>query len=340
MQFYKFEGITTDEKWSEGNDNRRVMYEKTEKISIKTGSFNQLEKRKAYLFVNDASGNLVTGGIIMNTHADVFNLVSGYLQTIELELKDIRLEEITFSTLRNMLAGACRKDYINDDDEVLEQFDLDKLNGRYGRGISFGEHLLEDINKKAVYKDAARFLAKDALISELDRIYAGSSKQNVVGHPVHYLIQTDDRETRKGMFRIILQALYANNRLHNKRYCFLNFRPGENFSSMVYDCLYKSAVGGAIVVRYLANDDTEDDHASCGRETIETLCEIMKKYRNQVLTVFCLPRECTASKDIFYENLGNTSIVEFKEEFVSGECAKGFLKTLAKDSRIRTDKKL
>ena len=28
MQFYKFEGITTDEKWSEGNDNRRVMYEK------------------------------------------------------------------------------------------------------------------------------------------------------------------------------------------------------------------------------------------------------------------------------------------------------------------------
>lgn len=276
----------------------------------------------------------------MNTHADVFNLVSGYLQTIELELKDIRLEEITFSTLRNMLAGACRKDYINDDDEVLEQFDLDKLNGRYGRGISFGEHLLEDINKKAVYKDAARFLAKDALISELDRIYAGSSKQNVVGHPVHYLIQTDDRETRKGMFRIILQALYANNRLHNKRYCFLNFRPGENFSSMVYDCLYKSAVGGAIVVRYLANDDTEDDHASCGRETIETLCEIMKKYRNQVLTVFCLPRECTASKDIFYENLGNTSIVEFKEEFVSGECAKGFLKTLAKDSRIRTDKKL
>ena len=166
MQFYKFEGITTDEKWSEGNDNRKVMYEKTEKISIKTGSFNQLEKRKAYLFVNDASGNLVTGGIIMNTHADVFNLVSGYLQTIELELKDIRLEEITFSTLRNMLAGACRKDYINDDDEVLEQFDLDKLNGRYGRGISFGEHLLEDSNKKAVYKDASLYLANDGLISD------------------------------------------------------------------------------------------------------------------------------------------------------------------------------
>ena len=37
MQFYKFEGITTDEQWSEGNDNRRVKYERIEKISIKTG---------------------------------------------------------------------------------------------------------------------------------------------------------------------------------------------------------------------------------------------------------------------------------------------------------------
>ena len=341
MQFYKFEGITTDEKWSEENDSRRVKYERIEKISIKTGSFNQLEKRKAYLFVNDASGALVTGGIILSTHTDVFNLISGYLQAIELELKDIRFEEITFSMLRNMLAGACRSGYINDDDAILEQFDLDKLNGRYSRGgFPFGEHLIEDCNKKTVYEDAARFLAKDALISELDRIYAGNAKQKVVGHPVHYLIQTDDQETREGTFRLLLQALYANNRLQNKRYCFLNFRPGENFSSMVYDCLYKSAVGGAIVVRYLAKDDTEDDCATCGRDTIELLCEIMKKYRNQVLTVFCLPRECTTSKDIFYENLGNTSIVEFKEEFVSGEDSKDFLRTLAKDSRIRTDKKL
>ena len=66
----------------------------------------------------------------------------------------------------------------------------------------------------------------------------------------------------------------------------------------------------------------------------------MKKYCNQVLTVFCLPRECTRSKDIFYENLGNTSIVELKEEFVSGERAKDFLKLLAKESGIRTDRKL
>lgn len=340
MQFYKFEGFTVSEKWSEENDNRRVMREKVRKISMKTNSFNQNQQRKAYAFVSDASQDTVTIGIIVRNYADIHKLISGYLQSIEMELKDTCLEEITFNTLRNMLGCANRNDYINDDDEVLEQFELDKLNGRFGRGIEYGENILDGCDKRSVYDCAHKFLAKDTFIPELDRIYAGSAKHNVSGHPVHYMIQTDDRETRKGMFRVLLQALYANSRILSKRYCFLNIRPGENFSRAVYDCLYKSSIGGAVIVRYLANDDTEEDYANCGRDTIETLCEVMKKYCNQVLTVFCLPRECTSSKDFFYENLGNISIVELKEEFVSGERAKDFLKMLAKDSGIRTDKKL
>ncbi len=340
MQFYKFEGITAAEKWSEENDSRRIMREKVRKISMKTNAFNQLQQYRAYLFVSDASESTVTVGVIVKNCSNIIDLISEYLRVIEIELKEICFDEITFNSLRNMLSCASRNDYIRDDDEVLEQFDLDKLTGRYSRGITYGEKILDACDKKSVYEAAERFLTEDTFIPELNRIYEGSAKQNAVGHPVHYMIQTDDRETRKGMCRILLQALYANNRLHSKRYCFLDFRPGESFSSMIYDCLYKSAVGGAVVVRYLANDDTEDDYADCGRDTIETLCEVMKKYRHQVLTVFCLPRECTASKDIFYENLGNTSIVGLKEQFVSGECAKAFLKGLAKDRKIRTDKKL
>lgn len=66
----------------------------------------------------------------------------------------------------------------------------------------------------------------------------------------------------------------------------------------------------------------------------------MKKYRNRVLTIFCFSRECTKTKDIFYENLGSTSFIELKEEFVSDERAECFLKMLAKEQHIRTDKSL
>lgn len=112
MQFYKFEGFTVEEKWSEKNDNRRVMREKVRKISMKTNSFNQHQQRKAYVFVADASEDTVTSGAIVRNYADVPKLISEYLQTIEMELKDTCLEEITFNTLRNMLSCADRNDYI------------------------------------------------------------------------------------------------------------------------------------------------------------------------------------------------------------------------------------
>lgn len=340
MQFFKIEGFVVDDKWSEGNDNRRVLREKVRKISLRSNSFNQKFNRKAFFYVVDASEDITTIGIICREPIELDKKISSFLNTIELRLRDLNIEEVTLNCTRNMLQCAHRNDYIDDDDDILELFELDKLNGRFGRGIEFNENIIDECDKDEIYKEAERFLARDSFIPELDRIFTGKVRAKTVGHPVHYIIQTDDRETRKGMCRLLIQSLYGNKRLRSKRYSFLDFRPGENFSKTTFDCLYKSSMGGAVIIRYLANDDTEDDHATCGRETIESICETMKKYRNQVLTILCLPRECTKSKDLFYENLFNTSFVELKEEFVSGERAERFLKMLAKDNGIRADKKL
>lgn len=338
MQYYKFEGFTVDNNWSEENDSRRVMNEKIRKISMKTTSFNQKLNDKAFLFVTDTFNDVISIGIIVNKYPDISKLTVKYLKEIEIELKDTTLEEVTLDSLCKMLRDANRNDYIYDDEEILEKYELDMIS-HFGRGVNFAEKILDVRDKKSIYDEAYRFLAKETFIPELDRIYA-PCKTKVSGHPVHYMIQTDDRETRNEMYSSLLMALYANNRIVSKRYCFLDFVPGSDFSRTTYDYLYKSNIGGAIVVRYMANDDTENDHATYGRETIEALCEAMKKYSNQVLTIFCLPRECTKSKDIFYEHLGNFSIVELKEEFASNDRARDFLKMLAKDNGIRTDKML
>ena len=85
MQFYKFEGITTDEKWSEENDNRRVKYERIEKISIKTSSFNQLE----YSLVDDRNGSFGDEAIntivqeMENHRDDVVVIFAGYPDKME-----------------------------------------------------------------------------------------------------------------------------------------------------------------------------------------------------------------------------------------------------------------
>ena len=138
--------------------------------------------------------------------------------------------------------------------------------------ISYDEEMIEETGRPQVYKAAERFLVKESLIPELDRIYAGKAVSRAKGHPVHYMIQTDDKDTRDGVCNTLLRALYASGRLQNRRFSLVRFKPGEKFSETAYECLYKSSTGGAILVRYIADDDTEEDDYACpGRETIEIL---------------------------------------------------------------------
>lgn len=339
MRFYKLEGKTSGENFFAKNDDTGAKMEQARKISLMSNTYNQKLKQKAFLYVAKASETTVTIGIILREALSLEKLIEDYLKVIAFEPENMRLEEVTLRAERSLLLCACRNGFIEDDDVVLEQYDLDRLCHSYG-DFEFGESILEEQDRAHLYAEADRYLVREELVPELDRIYAGKPCAKVTGHPVHYMVQTDDSETRESIYSLILQALYANSRLQNKRYCYLDFMPGYEVSTAMYDCLYKSNIGGAVVVRYLADDDSEDDCASGGREIIERLCEMMKKYRNQVLTVFCLPRECADTKDIFYENLGSTSIVELKEEFVSGERAERFLKMLAKGNSVRPDKKL
>lgn len=340
MQFFKIEGFTVDKIMSEENENRKALREKIRKFAVKSDLFNQKLKNKAFYFITDASPDTVSVGAICRDHVEIEKKAADYLDAVGLKLKDVFIEEITLSRLCKMLHTALRNDYINDDDEVLESFDLDRLTCGYREGVDYGENIIDVSSKEEIFKQAERFLAKDSFYPELERVFAGSLPKRATGHPVHYFIQTDDHETCKSMYRLLLSALYQKGRIQSRRYCFIDFAPGDEFSDTVYDCLYKSCSGGAVIVRFSSDDESEDDRANGDRDTIESLCKTMKKHRNRVLTVFCLPRECTRAKDIFLENLGNLSFVELKEEFAYGERASDFLKMIAKENGVRTDKRL
>ena len=207
-------------------------------------------------------------------------------------------------------------------EDVFEQFGLGKLGARYCRDLSFRENLINEADKTDIYNRAVRLLTMKQLLPELDRIYAGRTSSEIAGHPVHYMLQTDDMDICGKTVRLLLQALYANGRLQNRRYSTVAFETADEISRQTYDQLYKSNSGGAVIVLYRAGCADADDLADGSRDTIDLLCKAMKKYRNQVLTVFCLPRECNRTKEIFFENLGTTSFIELQEEFAEGECAR------------------
>jgi hypothetical protein len=173
-------------------------------------------------------------------------------------------EEITFGSMGNLLGSANRQSYLEDDDEILERFGLDRLSRR--RGLEFGENLINyKAEKEDLFKAAKSYYMNETLIPELERIYVDKIPL-ASGHPVHYIVETDDRDTRREIYKILLDALYSNCRLGNCRYSFLDFHPGENYSKMAYEALYKVSDGGAVVVRYLAGDDSRVYSAFAARK--------------------------------------------------------------------------
>ena len=339
MLFYKVEGTIVNRDTEDEEKSWRMISGR--RLLFKSNKFNQRFGKDSFHFVSDSAVGILTVGIISERSDKVEKMLSSYLKYLEVELKDIVITEITINAMESLLNFANRNDYISSSNEVMEKFGLDRIAGRRGCGIEYGENLIEKRNRKEVFEAANKLLLHDTFLPELERIYFGASVRKACGHPVHYMLQTDDRDTRRETCRILLQALYANNRLSSKRYCFVDFKPGKNFSVMAYDALYKVCVGGAVVVRYTANDNSEDDRYANGeRDTIENLCEVAKRYRNRVLTVICLPRECKSAKSLFYESLGTMSFVEIQEEFASDDQAISFLKMLARDNHVRTDKAL
>ena len=338
MLFYKLQGIC---KSVASNDDRQAKRELARRISLDTAEFNS-RSDDAFVFVSDISDDVVTVGLITKYFINPLTLIKKYAAFVELEMQDVVVDEITLNKMETLLNAANRYDYIDDDDDILEHFELDKITGRSGRGIAYGENLTKaELLQEAALLQAKKYFMVETLAPEIERIYAGKKNTRAAGHPVHYIVECDDRDTRREIYKTLLDALYTNCRLDSRRYTFLDFRPGENYSKMAYEVLYKVSRGGAVVIRYLAGDDSEENGRAGGeRDTIENICEMAKRYQNEVLTVICLPRECKKVKPLFYEHLGTMAFVEIREDFIKSDDARDFLSTLASDRHIRTDKKL
>lgn len=339
LRFYKFEGVGEELLPEEEEDRRRAERTQAKRLAAKSRSFNRDRKDDAYCFINDAVRGLISGGVFMRRSASEGRLVIEYLEAIGLKFSSLDVEEVTLETVRCLLREADRRDFLDDSDEIQERFGLLALNNGFN-SISFGENLITCADQECLYEQARRLQANDTLLPELDRIYAGSSVAEADGHPVHYVVETDNRETRKKLCQTLLQALYDNCRITNMRYSFFDVAPGDEYEEWQLDSLYACSEGGAVLVRVQAGEAGESDCAEGGRVVIERLCAAMKKYRHRVLTVFCFPRECARYKELFFENLGATAFVEVREDFLYGARAAEYLRSLAKESGVREDKKL
>ena len=342
MRFYHLTGTSEIDIWGEGVKGQRRKSDVIRMLPTRSECYYEKLNCKGFLFVSDENEDnaSVEIGIIENGLKDLNAAIDGFLKHSGLELSGQVVEEVTFRTLRSMLGRANRYSYIVDDDEVLERFELSNLTGRWGNSVAFGENIIYDLEEKLVYEQAKTYLLEETALPELKRIYSVKNQRNAIGHPVQYMLETDDKTVRREGARLLLKALYAVGRIRNRRYCYVDVEPDETLAIPGLEALYKSSAEGTVIIRFPNVGVADKEYASSVVRNIEVIAEVMKRHRNRVLTLICLPRECTEIRRLFFENLANLSIIELKEEFATGERAKDFLRMLAKKNSIRADQRL
>ena len=293
-----------------------------------------------YVFISEIRSMKVVLGLISRNSINSVEIAEKYLHFIEIKHRRVATEEITLNSFESLIRTSNQKNFIANDDKVLEYFELETLVNRHC-GITFGETIIPDnISKQALIKTSNDLLCRESLAPEIERIYENSSKSMGRGHPVHYMIQTDDPIVRNKMMLALLLALHANGRIRSKRFSSISITNDNEPSWEQYETLYNISHDSAIVVEYITVDEYESGYAKANTGIIERLCATMKKHKNDALTVFCLPRSCGKIKNAFIERLDTVTIVPLTEETVFGDKAKVYLRKMASKQGVSPDKAL
>lgn len=347
MQFYKITAImggTDNEEYQEKKKrrpgNNGVLYDLGRLCERYTESFID----KGYLFVSNGQyDNDCNMGMVTREDLDVEFIATQFFLKAKVELSSLSVKEITLKELNQMLNDADRYDYIESDEDVLREFNLAPIaNSRRSNrfGNYFDEDIIRESENETIYKLANTYFTRESFIPELDRIFMNKQDKYIVGHPVDYIIESDDERTQEGIKKLLLQALFNAKRINNRRYAEVDFDGTSDFSKTWIDALYSSCVGGAIVLTIGESEENDEEEISADYYYLEDLCTIIRRYSSDVLTILSMPRECNSLRLKIFEYIGSLSFIEIKEELAFNDEAVAYLKKRAKEYKIRVDKKL
>lgn len=344
MRFYEIQGsiskIDLESGYGGDAETAREYVTNSEfrlQIQTATDKFIQKSKKRTFLSLSMASSRNFTICACQNGKEDLLQESDDYLRSSGIHVKELSMTEITFDTFRHLLRNADRYRFIQDDDETLSKIGLQEALQAF-RFSGLDEEIVESLTSKSADRACNKLLTSDDLKAELDRIRIPKRIDAASGHPVHYLIETDDDETKARTCEIILSALINNGRLSSKRTCTLE--PTIILKRFHPEKVFETCKEATVIVSLGHTPDLEDDHADSIFSFLAEVCRSARMHRSDVLTIFQLPKECTQLKSYIFERLGTLSFVEIKERPADYKRARRLLRTLAKEDQAEVDERL
>ncbi len=268
------------------------------------------------------------------------NLLYEYLSEINLEISKYIKREITLSAYKESLILSQECGYILNNNSINKHLGIEKLKSGYKSLITFEQIIKSNHTKVEALRGLENNLCSDNFKEEIERIYLGSQSPNVKGHPVHYIITYDDKNSEEMMLEYLIDALQSNNRVLSRRYAVRIIRGHIEFSDYSLTPLYESAVGGTIVVKLIIDDETDSKYFNCAAFGIISIINLMKKYRNKVLTVFSFENKLEKCRNLINENLDDITVINLSQGNAMNSKAKAYLKHKAENYNIKSDREL
>ncbi len=343
MLFYQFTGKLKDEnEFVNDMASRQQKRSKANFIQNKAEQYWESAKDGSCFFVVDIADGKALCAAVSYKKLDIKRNAAEFFAAIEIDAEFETGDEITCRKLFDLLNTAERECFMNRRADVLERFRIDSIDDLSRRALPFREDFFKTVeDEKELYDRAKIMLCGETLIPELDRILTAEKSVKQYGHPVHYIIESDDEAAADGMLDTLLPALYARDRIISRRYIDFGREYNSRTFAEVIDAAFESCGGGTVVISLIDELTETGDHLEAfGEQNFDTLCRQAAMFGSKVLFVFRLPRECTAIKKRIAELLGGMTFIEIKEDNVESDKARSALEAMAAESELKSDELL
>lgn len=291
--------------------------------------FYKANGKEVYFSFVDVRGNNVVLIAIASERCYIEDKIQKLFAFLGLEFDEEKHSELTLEQFVDLVSEGEDKHFLSDKDKIFKLFDIEKI--AYDGSFIDYEHIINNrFNKNQLIKLSDNLIQGETLKDEVERIYTPLDTKRVFGHPVHYLIEVDSREKEDKIIEVLLSSLYNNNRLLSKRYRILDF---ETSAPIKFDEHYRAAGGGTIIIKnFKEGNDSFFDYED--EKDIDKLSKVINKYKNSVLTIFCIECGNREMKKLVLEKSSNIEFIDIKEDLLPYEQSIKFLRSLCHKSKF------
>ncbi len=293
-----------------------------------------------FIFVSsvDSSGEIEGAVITKNdtvTDSEITDILYACEMVNNTDKMELTVSECDSLEFGNRLSDAQRENYMPNGYRFFESFEpLDRVFDRrenciWGRCGCYSENVVKPSSYEPLASEAEKIMWSPSLTDELVRIFQNPQNKELHGIPVHYILCSNNYDTRETATEILVSALHTNGRVGQGRYGEIKISSLRPEEAGRLNALFETYKGGTIVFRFNSNTRRENGVADISEMIIETVCKHIQAYRNEVQVIFCFPMSAEQEKKRIFQYLGGVSFITLEEGSADKEAAANYLLTKA-----------